>query len=54
MNAVEQFILEHADALDVMQKLQQENLISDNCILPSDIADADVPAAVQFLNFIYG
>jgi hypothetical protein len=50
MNALEKFI--HLSGLDetaAMNRLQENNVISDNCIIANDVADVDCGRAIDFL-----
>jgi hypothetical protein len=51
VNLLEQFINDSGDwdAIPAMNLLQDQGVISDNCISLADVADADAPAAIAFL-----
>lgn len=51
MNAIEWFVLANPD-MRVMDILHGNGLISDLCVLPSDIHPADVDRALAFLQTI--
>jgi len=48
MNAIEWFVLANPE-IAVMDLLQDAAIISDNCVLPSDIAAADHDRALDYL-----
>lgn len=48
MNPIELFVIEHPD-MRVMDLLQDAAIISDNCVLPSEIAAADQDRALAYL-----
>ncbi len=50
MNPLERYINEwQLDQFHVMEQLQLANIISDNCVLASDVAEADCAKAIEFL-----
>lgn len=50
MNALEKFItLTGTDPIAAMNLLQDQGVVSDNCIWPHDVADVDCDRAVKFL-----
>jgi hypothetical protein len=50
MNALETFLdASFLDEVEAMNRLQEHGIISDNCILAADVADADCEAAITFL-----
>ena len=51
MNELEKFLtINGLDAVDAMNRMQNLGLVSDNCIVPADVAVADIPKAIQALN----
>ncbi len=50
MNALETFLLESGrDEIEALNLLQDQSIISDNCISASDVANVDSLRAVKFL-----
>ena len=50
MSTLAQFILDQRiDPVKAMNTLQNFAVISDNCVGPEDVAEADCPRAIQFI-----
>jgi len=51
MTTLAQFILDQRiDPVKAMNTLQNFGIVSDNCIGPEDVAEADCPRAIKFIN----